>query len=209
MNMHVPQSLETKAEIKEIMSVPRQIVAPQGNKPCMGIVQDSLLGIHRMTKRDTFLDKALVMNILMFIDYDLEKGLPRPAILKPQALWTGKQILSLVIPETINMEKGKDLVNKKDETVIIQKGEVITGIVAKGIVGAAAGGLIHIVWKDLGPQACADILSNIQFVVNNWLIHTGFTVGVADIIAKPDIVRQVKEIITDYKRKVRKVVSMT
>ena len=38
MNMHVPQSLETKAEIKEIMSVPRQIVAPQGNKPCMGIV---------------------------------------------------------------------------------------------------------------------------------------------------------------------------
>ena len=28
MNMHVPQSLETKAEIKEIMHVPRQIVAP-------------------------------------------------------------------------------------------------------------------------------------------------------------------------------------
>lgn len=28
MNMHVPQSMETKAEIKEIMAVPRQIVAP-------------------------------------------------------------------------------------------------------------------------------------------------------------------------------------
>lgn len=28
MNMHVPQSLETKSEIKEIMAVPRQIVAP-------------------------------------------------------------------------------------------------------------------------------------------------------------------------------------
>lgn len=61
MNMHVPQSLETKAEIKEIMAVPRQIVAPQSNKPCMGIVQDSLLGINRMTKRDTFIDKALMM----------------------------------------------------------------------------------------------------------------------------------------------------
>lgn len=90
MNMHVPQSLETKAEIKEIMAVPRQIVAPQGNKPCMGIVQDSLLGIYRLTKRDTFLDKASVMNILMFIDYDLERGLPQPAILKPKPLWTGK-----------------------------------------------------------------------------------------------------------------------
>jgi len=127
----------------------------------MGIVQDALLGIHRLTQRGTFVDKALFMNILMFVDYDLEKGLPHPAILKPKALWTGKQIMSLVIPKTINLEKGKSYSNPKDETVIIQQGEIITGIIAKGIVGASAGGLIHIVWKDLGPQACADILSNI------------------------------------------------
>ena len=49
MNMHVPQSMETKAEVKEIMHVPRQIVAPQKNAPCMGIVQDALLGVYRMT----------------------------------------------------------------------------------------------------------------------------------------------------------------
>lgn len=30
-------------EIKHIMLVPRQMVSPQGNKPVMGIVQDSLL----------------------------------------------------------------------------------------------------------------------------------------------------------------------
>ena len=165
MNMHVPQSLETKAEIKEIMAVPRQVVAPQGNKPCMGIVQDSLLGIHRLTKRDTFLDKALVMHILMFIDYDLEKGLPMPAILKPKPLWTGRQILSLVIPRTINLKKGGKggLMTMDDDAqdIIIQNGEVLSGIIQKGVVGAAANGLIHITWKDLGPQACADLLSNI------------------------------------------------
>ena len=44
-------------------------------------------------------------------------------------------------------------------------------------------------------------------MVNNWLVHTGFTVGVQDIIAKPDIVRQVREQITLYKRKVRKVIN--
>mmetsp|Transcript_29490 Transcript_29490/g.39227 ORF Transcript_29490/g.39227 Transcript_29490/m.39227 type:complete len:562 (+) Transcript_29490:326-2011(+) len=211
MNMHVPQSLETKAEIKEIMAVPRQIVAPQGNKPCMGIVQDSLLGIYRLTKRDTFLDKALVMNILMFIDYDLEKGLPQPAVLKPKPLWTGKQILSLVIPETINLQKDDEYSNlsKDDKMVVIQNGEVLCGIIAKGIVGAAAGGLIHVTWKDLGPQACSDLLSNIQFVVNNWLVHTGFTVGVQDIIAKPEIVQQVRQKIDMYKKKVRKVINMT
>jgi DNA-directed RNA polymerase II subunit RPB1 len=51
MNMHVPQGYETIAEIKEIMHVPKQIVAPRSNMPCMGIVQDSLLGIMRFTVR--------------------------------------------------------------------------------------------------------------------------------------------------------------
>ena len=99
----------------------------------MGIVQDSLLGIYRMTKRDTFIDKALVMNILMFVDYDLEKGLPQPAILKPKPLWSGKQILSLVIPETINLEKGIDdlykNLSKTDGMVVIQNGEVLAGVI--------------------------------------------------------------------------------
>ena len=40
MNMHLPQSLETKAEIMNIMHVPKQIVSPQSNRSVMGIVQD-------------------------------------------------------------------------------------------------------------------------------------------------------------------------
>ena len=102
-----------------------------------------------------------------------------------------------------------DGMSKEDSMVCIQNGEVLAGIIAKGIVGAAAGGLIHVTWKDLGHQACCDLLSNIQFVVNNWLVHTGFTVGVQDIIAKPEIVKQVRDKISMYKRKVRKVINMT
>jgi len=40
------------------MYVPKQIVSPQSNKPVMGIVQDSLLGIMLFTKRETFLDMS-------------------------------------------------------------------------------------------------------------------------------------------------------
>lgn len=38
MNMHVPQSYETLAEVKELMAVPKQIIAPKSNSPIMGIV---------------------------------------------------------------------------------------------------------------------------------------------------------------------------
>jgi len=74
----------------------------------MGIVQDALLGIMRLTSKDTFVDKPLLMNIMMFVDYDLERGLPQPAILKPKPLWTGKQVISLVIPSSINFQTGPD-----------------------------------------------------------------------------------------------------
>lgn len=63
----------------------------QGNKPVMGIVQDTLLGSRLFTKRDTFMEKDLLMNILLWIE-DWNGQIPMPAILKPRPLWTGKQV---------------------------------------------------------------------------------------------------------------------
>ena len=58
MNMHYPQSFETRAEVLELMMVPKCIVSPQSNKPVMGIVQDTLLGCRKITKRDTLIEKV-------------------------------------------------------------------------------------------------------------------------------------------------------
>jgi DNA-directed RNA polymerase II subunit RPB1 len=38
MNMHVPQSYESMAEVKELMAVPKQIISPKSNSPIMGLV---------------------------------------------------------------------------------------------------------------------------------------------------------------------------
>jgi DNA-directed RNA polymerase beta' subunit len=71
MNLHVPQSHETRAEVAELCMVPKQIVSPQKNAPVMGIVQDTLCGVRKFTKRDTFLRKDFVMNLLMWVpDWD-------------------------------------------------------------------------------------------------------------------------------------------
>lgn len=55
------------AEVKELMSVPKQIIAPKSNSPIMGIVQDSLLGGMMMTSRDCFIDKDTAMLLAMWI----------------------------------------------------------------------------------------------------------------------------------------------
>ncbi len=66
MNLHMPQSLLSRAEIEEMMMVHRNIITPQANRPVMGIVQDTLTGVRIFTKRDTFLEKAQVMTLLMW-----------------------------------------------------------------------------------------------------------------------------------------------
>jgi len=75
--MHVPQSYETKAEMKELMYVPRQIVTPQKSGPIMGLVQDSLLGVMLISKRNVFLTREEVMHVAMYIEeFNLELPIP-------------------------------------------------------------------------------------------------------------------------------------
>ena len=47
--MHLMQSPCATAEVAKLMAVPHQIISPQANKPCMGLVQDALLGAHLLT----------------------------------------------------------------------------------------------------------------------------------------------------------------
>lgn len=63
MNLHLPQSLETRAEIQELAMVPRMIVTPQSNRPVMGIVQDTLTAVRKFTKRDVFLERVRVGSV--------------------------------------------------------------------------------------------------------------------------------------------------
>ena len=58
MNLHLAQALETRAEISQLAAVPRMIVTPQANRPVMGIVQDTLTAVNKMTRRDVFLEKV-------------------------------------------------------------------------------------------------------------------------------------------------------
>ena len=49
MNMHAPQSNATRIELKEIINVTKHIISPRENKPIITIVQDTLLGIYKLT----------------------------------------------------------------------------------------------------------------------------------------------------------------
>ena len=54
-------------------------------------MQDTLASMRLMTKRDTFIEADVMMNMLMWLE-DWDGRVPMPAVLKPRPLWTGKQV---------------------------------------------------------------------------------------------------------------------
>ncbi|KAK0506634.1 DNA-directed RNA polymerase II, subunit 1 [Armillaria luteobubalina] len=208
MNMHIPQSEETRAELSQIASVIRQIISPQANKPVMGIVQDTLCGIRKFTLRDTFLDWTQVQNILLWVP-EWDGTVPTPAIIKPKPLWTGKQILSMTIPRGINIHRSPDPKSSNpvfDDGMLIENGEIIFGIVEKKTVGASQGGLVHVVFREKGPEATRQLFSGLQMVVNFWLFHNGFSIGIGDTIADMKTMSYITQTIADRKARVSEII---
>ncbi|GMF25445.1 unnamed protein product [Phytophthora lilii] len=221
MNLHVPQSMTARADAQELMMVHKVIITPQSNRPVMSIVQDSLLGAQKFTKRDIFLHKDWVMNLLMWVS-NWDGKVPTPAILVPKKgelgkytpIWTGKQIFSAIVP-AINFtgfssthnskEKFSDL-SPIDSRVIIQQGELLAGIIDKKIIGSSAGGLVHITMLEKGPDETKRLLGAIQQLVNNWLVGRSFTVGVSDTIADVSTLKTIVDIITQAKVQVHDLV---
>ncbi|XP_064456621.1 DNA-directed RNA polymerase II subunit RPB1-like [Ornithodoros turicata] len=213
MNLHVPQSLETRAEVEQLAMVPRQIITPQSNKPVMGIVQDTLTAVRKMTKRDVFLEKDQMMTILMFLPI-WDGKMPMPAILKPKPLWTGKQIFSLIIPGNVNLIRTHSThpdeeddgpykwISPGDTKVLIEHGELISGIVCKKTVGASSGSLMHVVFAELGHEVAGAFYGHIQTVVNAWLLLEGHTIGIGDTIADKQTFIDIKNAIEKAKRDV-------
>ncbi|CAI0551808.1 unnamed protein product [Linum tenue] len=215
MNMHVPQSFETRAEVLELMMVPKCIVSPQANRPVMGIVQDSLLGCRKITKRDTFIEKDVFMNILMWWE-DFDGKVPAPAILKPKPLWTGKQVFNLIIPKQINLirfsawhsdsEKGTINITPGDTVVRIEKGELLSGTLCKKTLGSSSGGLIHVIWEEVGPDAARKFLGHTQWLVNYWLLQQAFSIGIGDTIADASTMEKINETISAAKTEVKELI---
>ncbi len=193
MNLHVPQSWQTRAEIAHLATVPQLIVSPQSNRPVCGIVQDALLGIYLLTARDRFLDRETIMDIAMHlpdgsglvIDF---RSLPPPAIIKPVELWTGKQMFSMLLPKTLSYSgyhsahpEGERTDNSPGDTkVIIRAGELLSGIICKRAIGPTGGGLVHLLWQDDGPDVVQNFMNGCQCIANQFLVRTGFSVAIGD-----------------------------
>ncbi|MHA1682035.1 MAG: DNA-directed RNA polymerase subunit A' [Promethearchaeota archaeon] len=218
MNMHIPQSLLTQAELLELAMVGKNMISAQNNRPAIGIVQDTLLGSSLMTRRDAFIPKRVMMNCMMCIA-NWNGKIPTPTILKPVPLWTGKQLISMILSPSVNLRTFNNLYHKNegedtdistgDTTVIIEDGELLTGILDKKTLGATHNSIIHIIYRDLCANDAMQFVNSLQQIVTYWLQYNGFSVGISDTIADKKTMIQINDTIAKSKQEVRNVVRLT
>jgi DNA-directed RNA polymerase I subunit RPA1 len=202
MNIHFPQNEIARAEASFIANTDNQYLVPTSGDPLRGLIQDSVDSGVWMTSRDTFFTKEEYHQLLygsLRPEIDGTGGgkiqtLP-PAIIKPQPLWTGKQVVSTVLK---NLTWGKPQLNmtskskvpaklwgpnaKDEEIVNVVEGELMHGILDKSQFGASAFGLVHNIYEIYGPESAGMLLSILGRLFIKFIQHHGFTCRMDDLI---------------------------
>ena len=186
-SMHVPQGIEARAELEELLSVRRNFITPQSNRPVMGIIQDALVGSYLLTMPGRWFPRDEFLNALMHVG-DWDGHIPIPAILAPEALWSGKQLMSMVLPrmeyELFDGDADEPLLSNK--TVLVRHGELILGRFTKKQLGCSYNSVVHLIWKRFGEDRLAKFINTIQKLVNYWLMQHSFSTGISDCVASHD-----------------------
>lgn len=86
--------------------------------------------------------------------------------------------------------------------MLIEHGELISGIICSKTVGRSAGNLLHVIALELGHEVAAKFYSHIQTVVNAWLIREGHTIGIGDTIADQATYSDIQDTIRKAKQDV-------
>ena len=186
MNMHLPQTVQTMNELKDLAYIPYMIISQKDGVPIIGMVQDVLLGSYRISSDNVKLDAKAVSNLQM-VNTMFNGKLPSNT-----KQYSGKEIYSMILPPNINTEIKKF----KVENSLITSGKL-----NKHAFKGLSKGLIPLIYHDFGPKACKNFLDNTQRLICRWLMLDGFSVGMSDLIITEDHKAKIKEIVNDNKKK--------
>ena len=210
MNIHVVQNPEAAYEVKEIMGVDKNVLDPQCNKPSMGLVQDGPLGAYLFTRHYTRLDRGTAMSVFMQVKSTSHAVFPEPDNIDDDPRshsYTGKQLISSILPRfSLRKHVRNRSSNPDDECVVhIENGTLLSGALCKETVGRSPGGIIHIIALDYdGKQACM-FMSDVQRMLNDWLMRRGFSMGLEDCMIHPEQKRQIQERIQVHFQNIKRI----
>jgi DNA-directed RNA polymerase beta' subunit/intein/homing endonuclease len=188
MNTFMSQSTQTMSELMDLAAVPFMVLAPRDGTPVIEVVQDTMVGSFRLTKDWVRIHDKTLANLQMVNSYFHGE---MPDLSKKSRHYTGKQAFSQILPPSfyINMK------NKADEKVVIKDSQLISGTIDKPVFHSISRGIIPVLFHDYGPFEVRRFLDNLQRLVCRWLMSSGFSVGISDLVVDQATQEKLKETI--------------
>ena len=92
--------------------------------------------------------------------------------------WTGRELMSCVLPQTLHVAHGDE---------VIEFGVLKDGQLRKDSYQRATTGILQSVYNDDGPDRAVRLLDDTQHLTCDWLMAHGFSVGIGDLIGRADL----------------------
>ena len=205
MNLHVPQTEEARAEAACLMDVRKNLITPKDGAALVSATQDFLTASYLLTQRDMFMTKEEFCTACTYAtDAKAHIDLPRPAVMYPVQLWTGKQLFSVLLQNALNGESvsvelkeknfeppsdktAHDVMCPRDGFVVIKNSEHLSGNLCKTTLGSSKKGLVFALARDVNEATAARFLGMMTKSFTRWLTNFGFSIGIDDVTPSEDL----------------------
>ncbi|KAI1716490.1 RNA polymerase rpb1, domain 5 domain-containing protein [Ditylenchus destructor] len=200
MNIHFPQTYEAKAEASLLMGLKSNLVTPRSGEPLVAAIQDFITSAYCFTHKDTFLTKSEFYRIAAaLVDSNAKVQtrlrIPPPAIFKPVELWTGKQIVELIIEPNVNStiklnllarnknhKKTEDDFTSSDTFVRIRNNCLLSGMLDKSLLGSGSkNNIFYILLRDHSEDSAVEAMWRLARAGPVFLSNRGFSIGIGDV----------------------------
>ena len=216
MNLHVPQNEEARTEARVLMLVQKQILSPRYGGPIIGGIQDYISGAYVLSSKTTLLTKEEVIDLLSAAGYI--GPIPEPAILSPKRYWTGKQIISMFLPEDFNyrgaakVSSGKLACNDYeclwDSYIVVKKGKLLLGVLDKKAIGSQEPeSLYHFLVREYGDEVGREFIDKVFRIFIKVLEKRGFTMTLEDISLPNEAKAEIKRLLNESFEKVHELIN--
>jgi len=198
MNLHVPQTEESRAEAEILMQVQTQIITPKNGYNVIGCVEDSVTGNYLLTK-EMEMSKEDAIQLLFSIGFNDTSDFK-----KLKANVTGKEVFSALLPNDFDFlgnskscrkcDKCKKTKCDIDAYVCIKKGSLISGVIDKNTIGEDNGTLLRALHRKYEEDTTLDLMGFIFRLGITSLLKRGFTTGICDSDLPEDIGNKIQSI---------------
>ncbi|MDD3263976.1 MAG: DNA-directed RNA polymerase subunit A' [Candidatus Nanoarchaeia archaeon] len=183
MNLHVPQTYEARTEAEMLMKVDNHLISGRHGLAIIGSALDAIAGNFVLT----YYVKDMPRKDAIFLLHSI--GVTNFDKLPQRETVTGKEIFSVIIPDTFNYTAKNKLfvggLKEKDQLedaiTVVENGFLKKGVIDKKIIGVESGLMIRHILNQYSQDEAMDVIQKIAWLGIRFLNWFGLTVNVNDL----------------------------